>query len=122
MIKSSGLEFKHLKDVLGITYSLNAVECKLHNKRVSVGELGDGTFALEFKRIDKTEDRDKNCTAHLMFKEVLAVDVVRLSRESLETLLLCGMELLNEMSKRGEYVTPSSNSDTQVNPATDGSE
>ena len=67
---------------------LNATICKLENKRCEVEDLPDNDIALIFKILDK-EDAKTARSHHTVFKDKVAVTMIRLSEEAAIALYEC---------------------------------
>jgi hypothetical protein len=76
-----------------ITHYNNAVVRKFHNKKVAVLDMEDGTYGIEIKNFDK-ENANTPCITHKVERGVVRVSSMRLSKETLEAIIINYLELI----------------------------
>lgn len=70
----------------------DAILRKYHNKKVAVIDLKDNSYILQFTNLDK-DLANVPCSGHYVKKGIIRIDEMRLSRESLEALIINAIEL-----------------------------
>jgi len=70
----------------------NAMERKYNNKKVALVDLKDNSYVIEIRNFDK-ENADKPCLSHNVTKGVVRVSPIRLTKETIEAIILNYLEI-----------------------------
>jgi len=76
----------------------DAIKRKFKNKSVTIVNHDDETFTLEILNLLSKEEANEPAIVHQVEKGVLRVSALRMSKETLEAVVLNGIEILNHIN------------------------
>ena len=79
----------------------NAVKRKYKNKQVVIADMQDGSYQIEVVNLDKHYANDP-CVSHRTEKGIVRLSAMRCSRETLEAIVLNGIEILHKEQVKTE--------------------